>query len=350
VTGVRLVSQKEVESLLQRFDFRRLAGKRLLITGVTGMVGSYLCEAILRSCEEAGGVQPELTLLARQASRSNLATISHRKNVTVVETALSTWHSDLEFDYCVHAASPASPTQYSDAVAVSEANLGFLKSLSKGKLPGVLLFVSSGEIYGPQAPLGVSEDFEGESAPRSLRSIYPEAKKAAELLLRQLGEEGRTKPVVARLFHSFGPGVNRNDGRSFADFLWSGALGQDIILRSSGSDIRTFMYLEDSIAGILNCLTLGSGQEIYNVGSDVPERVADFAEAVGRICGVEVIKQPIGNLEKDSYLHSPNKSLVPSNSKLRSLGWSEQVTLEEGIQRSICWIRMKLEEHGDKLN
>ncbi len=342
MTVVRLVSQKEVESLLLRFDFRALAGKRLLITGATGMVGSYLCEAILRGCEQAGIVQPELTLLVRQASRGNLATISHRRNVIVVETALSNWHTDVEFDYCVHAASPASPTQYSDEVAVSEANLGFLKSLSEGKLPAVLLFVSSGEIYGPQAPLGVSEDFEGESAPRSLRSIYPEAKKAAELLLRQLGEEGRTKPVVARLFHSFGPGVSRHDGRSFADFLWSGALGQDIKLRSSGSDVRTFMYLEDSIAGILGCLTLGGSQEIYNVGSDIPHRVADFAETVGRLCGVDVIKQASGILDKDTYLHSPNRSLVPSISKLQSLGWSQQVSLEEGVQRSIWWIRMGL--------
>lgn len=345
MNSVRLVSQKEVESLLQRFDFRRLAGTRLLLTGATGMVGSYLCDVILRSCEAAGFVPPELTLLARKASRINLVTISNHKNVTVVETSLSTWHSDLEFDYCIHAASPASPTQYSDAEEVSEANVGFLKSISKGRLPAVLLFLSSGEIYGPRAPLGVSEGFEGEPAPKSLRSVYPEAKKAAELLLMQLGEEGRTKPIVARLFHSFGPGVNRNDGRSFADFLWSGALGQDIALRSSGSDVRTFMYLEDSIAGILSCLTLGSTQEIYNVGSDTPNQVADFAEAVGRLCGVDVIKHPSGNLEKDPYLHSPNRSLVPSNAKLQNLGWSQQVSLEEGIRRSIWWIRMRLAEN-----
>ena len=340
MTGVGLVSQEEVESLLQRFEFRTLSGKSLLITGATGMVGSYLCEAILRGCEEAGLMPPELTLLTRKNSGSNLSTIRHRKNVIVFEAALSTWRSDVEFDYCVHAASPASPTQYSNAEAVSEANVGFLKSLSKGRLPGVLLFLSSGEIYGPQTPLGVTEDFEGELAPKSLRSIYPEAKKSAERLMMQLGEDGRTKAVVARLFHSYGPGVREHDGRSFADFLWAGALGKDIVLRSSGSDVRTFMYLEDSIAGVLSCLTGGAAQGIDNVGSETPYHLADFADVVNRLTGVRVIKNLNRDLASEAYVHSANSSLVPSNAKLLSLGWSQKVSLEEGIRRSISWIRV----------
>jgi dTDP-glucose 4,6-dehydratase len=268
-----------------------------------------------------------------------LGTIINRKNVTVVETALSTWHSDFEFDYCIHAASPASPTQYLDAEAVSQANVGFLTSLSKGRIPSVLLFLSSGEIYGPKAPLGISENFEGEPAPKSLRSIYAEAKKMAEFEVMQLGQEGRTKAIVVRLFHSYGPGVGLKDGRSFADFLWSGALGKDITLRSDGSDVRTFLYLEDSIAGILLCLTGGRAQEVYNVGSEIPYKVADFADAVGRLSGVGVIKPPSRASQGPPYINSPNKFLVPSNSKLQSLGWSQQVPLEEGILRSIRWIR-----------
>ena len=348
MTGFRLVSQKEVESLVQRFDFRPLAGKSLLITGASGMVGSYFCDAILRGCDEGGLVPPKLTLLVRKSSRIRLATLSNRNNVAVVEGDLSAWRSDVEFDYCIHAASPASPTQYADAKAVSEANVGFLNSLSKGRLPAVLLFVSSGEIYGPQAPLGVTEEFEGVSAPKSLRSIYPEAKRDAELLVKQLGEGGRTKPLVARLFHSYGPGVSVNDGRSFADFLWSGALGRDIILRSSGSDVRTFMYLEDSIAGILTCLTRGAANEIYNVGSEAPIKVSDFAETVGRLSGVDVTRQPNETFEANPYIHSPNRSLVPSSAKLQSLGWSQIVPLEEGIRRSISWIRTSQDKNRVK--
>lgn len=349
MTAVRLVSQPEVESLLQRFDFRDLAGRSLLITGGAGMVGAYLSDAILRSSEEAGLVPPHLTLLVRQANKSNLAAISTHKNVAVIETSLSTWHSDHEFDFCIHAASPASPTQYADAASVSEANIEFLRSVSKGRLPGVFLFLSSGEVYGPQTPPGFTEEFLGESIPKSIRSIYPEAKKEAELLLTRLGEDGRTKPIIVRLFHSYGPGVSNNDGRSFADFLWSGALGQDIVLRSSGSDVRTFMYLEDSIAGILSCLTKGAAREIYNVGSNTPHRIVEFAEAVARLSGVNVVKQASGPGEANAYIHSSNKALVPSNGKLRALGWSPQVSLEEGIKRSIRWIKMGIARNGDKV-
>jgi UDP-glucuronate decarboxylase len=350
LTGSQLVSQAEVESLLQRVDFRKLAGKSLLITGAGGMVGSYLCDAILRCCEEGDLVSPKLTLLVRQLEGSNLAKIQNRRNVKVIECNLSAWNSDTEFDYCIHAASPASPTQYADSEGIREANVGFLKSLAKGRLPSVLLFLSSGEVYGPQAPLGVTEEFAGKSAQKSLRSIYPEAKKEAEVFLMQLGEEKRTNPIVVRLFHSYGPGVRFNDGRSFADFLWSGAMNQDITLRSSGEDVRSFMYLEDSIAGILCCLTRGEAQESYNVGSEYSNQVADFAEAVGRLCGVSVIKQPNKESGSDSYVHSPNKSLVPSNAKLRNLGWSQQVTLEEGIRRSIKWIRTDLPKNRGELS
>lgn len=311
------------------------------------MVGSFLCDAILRCTSEAGLVVPNLTLLVRKRGRSNLLTFGSRKNVTIVETSLNSWKTDKEFDFCIHAASPASPTKYYDWSEVSEANVDFIESLSRGKLPAVFLYVSSGEVYGTNTPHGFTEDFMGEPPPESIRSIYPEAKLKAERLILQLGEEGRTRPVITRLFHSYGPGLGRNDGRSFADFLWSGASGNNITLRSRGDDIRTFLYLEDSVAGILNCLTLGAAKEIYNVGSDLPYRVVDFANAVGEMSGVNVMTLSDKESEGDKYIHSPNDSIIPSNAKLRGLGWAQKVTLGEGIRRSVAWIKSSLTQAAE---
>ena len=334
-----LVSPFEVQSLLQRVDFSQLAGKTLLITGGSGMIGAYLCEVIVRCCDEAGLQAPALTLLVRDSKRRSLALLETRQEVTIIETCLSTWRSDNQFDYCIHAASPASPTKYGAKDSVIEANVGFLKSISAGRIPSTILFMSSGEVYGPACPEGVTEDFVGELSPASPRSIYPEAKIEAESLLLELGDQGSTKPIIVRLFHSFGPGVRVDDGRSFADFLWSGAMAQDIKLKSSGKDIRSFLYLEDSIAGILTCLTKGIARETYNVGSDKAQSVFEFATAVGGLSGVSVSIDQTSSTAGEQYIHSPNVSIVPSNQKLRELGWSQQVSVEDAIMRSIHWIR-----------
>ena len=346
MSNADLVSTSEVQSLLQRVDFSQLAGKSMLITGGSGMIGAYLCEVIVRCCDEAGLQAPALTLLVRDSKRRSLAMLEARKEVTIVETSLSTWRSDNKFDYCIHAASPASPTKYGSKDSVIEANVGFLKSISTGRIPSTILFVSSGEVYGPACPEGVTEDFVGELSPASPRSIYPEAKIEAEGLLLELGEQGSTKPIIVRLFHSFGPGVRVDDGRSFADFLWSGAMAQDIKLKSPGKDIRSFLYLEDSIAGILTCLTKGIARETYNVGSDEAQSVFEFATEVGELSGVRVFVDQTNSTAGGQYIHSPNVSIVPSNQKLRGLGWTQQTTLEDGIMRTILWIKQELSEAG----
>jgi nucleoside-diphosphate-sugar epimerase len=264
----------------------------------------------------------------------------------LVTSDLAQWHSQAKYDYIIHAASPASPTKYGDAESVWAANVGFIQSASQGQLPGVFLFISSGEVYGPDSPNYVQEDFVGAPAPESSRSVYPAAKLEAERRLLDLGDSDKTKSIVVRLFHSYGPGVRFDDGRSFADILWSGAQGKEIELRSIGSDVRTLMYLEDAAVGILTCLTKGSAQQVYNVGSDRPLSIKEFANEVGRLSNVSVRTKSLADvpLEQIGYVHSPNKSLVPSNNKLRNLGWSEEVTWEDGITRSLDWIRREIEK------
>jgi nucleoside-diphosphate-sugar epimerase len=248
------------------------------------------------------------------------------------------WRPKQVFDCLIHAASPASPTKYADSSAVFDSNVTFLKSFDEGKIPNQVLYISSGEVYGPDAPDLIDESFVGNPIPDSPRAVYPRSKIEGEAVLSSLFERRQTDAYIARLFHSFGPGLREDDGRSFSDFLWAAAKGNPVELRSAGEDIRTFLYLQDAVAALLQILTLGTPGEIYNVGSETALSVRGFAEKVALLAGVQVrvpVKYGSDHIE---YTHSPNKSIVPSNKKLRDLGWREIVPLEVGIRNTLDWM------------
>jgi len=342
MTDFDLVSNQDAESLASRVDFNAISGRQFLFSGASGMLGGYMASAILKCCSTLGLPPAKLTLLARSMSSRNLRQFLGNNAVTLVEANLNSWKVDKTYDFLIHAASPASPTQYADAKAVVETNVGFLENLQKQPMPESTLFISSGEVYGANPPLSVDESFDGAVIPDSLRAVYPESKIAAEQLLWQMGEDGRTKPLVARLFHSFGPGLKDADGRSFGDFLWAAARGKNLELLSSGSAIRSFLYLEDAVAGLLTVLTKGIPGQAYNVGGGSPMAICDFAELVGRVAGVKV-KYPSSSVPtKGDYVESPNQVVVPSNTKVEQLGWRQIIPLETGVRRTLDWIKREL--------
>jgi UDP-glucuronate decarboxylase len=333
-----IVSNSDALGLAERVDFGSFSGKEILITGASGMLGSYLTHSLIAGARLQGHTSPNLTLLVRQKSSPNLRGLGFGSSVKVVETELLNWRTKQVYDCLIHAASPASPTKYADSSAVFDSNVTFLKSFDKDKVPNQVLYISSGEVYGPDAPDLIDESFVGNPIPDSQRAVYPRSKIEGEAVLSGLFERRQTQAYIARLFHSFGPGLREDDGRSFSDFLWAAAKGNPVELRSAGEDIRTFLYLKDAVAALLQILTLGTPGEVYNVGSETALSVRGFAEKVALLAGVQVrvpVKYGSDHME---YTHSPNKSIVPSNKKLRDLGWREIVPLEVGIRNTLDWM------------
>jgi UDP-glucuronate decarboxylase len=339
-----VLSANESESLASRIDFSAFSRSEILVTGASGMIGAYIASSLIQGCSIQGLHPPKLTLLTRASGSGNISIFPGNPYVRIIETELVEWKVDRSFDFLVHAASPASPTKYNDPQAVIQANLGFLESIQRQIMPRSTLYISSGEVYGSIPPRLVDEDYRQAVIPKSARAVYPEAKIAAELLLWDMGERGQTLPFVARLFHSFGPGLRRDDGRSFGDFLWSAASGKDILLLSSGSAIRTLLYIEDAVAGLLTILTKGTAGEAYNIGSDVPTSISEFAELVGRVAGVKVTYPSSADEPQVEYVQSPNQSIVPSNAKVSQLGWRQMVPLDTGVRRCLEWIKRELGE------
>lgn len=342
MTNVRTnLRASELESLRNRVDLGFLENKRILITGASGMLGSYLALAIVKGVGSKQTDNFEVTLLVRDRHAANLTELASFESVKIVECDLSEWMADKVYDVLIHAASPASPTKYAGSNDILSVNLGFLEKLAVSYLPTSILYVSSGEVYGAEAPFGFKETYEGEVIPNLRRSAYPLAKKSAEDYLLKLHGKGKTKVQIARLFHTFGPGLKVDDGRSFADFIWAAAKGKPIKLNSDGSAIRTFLYLEDAVAALLTILKKGQSGDIFNVGSERPITILEFARETSFVSGIPLdLNTPATAVT--NYEHSPNKSIVPSAGKLVGLGWAEMTNLQDAIQRTIDWAKAQV--------
>jgi dTDP-glucose 4,6-dehydratase len=330
-----LLSSAEVKSISSRFDFDGFADKRILVTGASGLVGSYLVDAILKCTDHMGNRAPTLIAISKSGNFSSL--MSQLENPRLATLTLDLEHQKVDFEYelLIHAASTASPTKQVTRETLLNVNCNTLKNLYEkpGSVERVL-FISTGEVYGAQAPKNVPEDYIGIIDDSNYRADYPDAKLRAEKLtlgLSNCGIEGR----IARLFHSFGPGVRIDDGRSFADFLWAASLGQPPTLRTSGTQIRSFLYLEDTIVGLLKILDSDFSTPV-NLGSEVEVSILDFAKAVSEVAGFGGVVN-FENIKSDT-MFSPNDIVLPSAKKLRDIGWNQEISIHLGIERTLNWI------------
>jgi UDP-glucuronate decarboxylase len=334
-----LVSNLEVESIARRIDLQMFHKKRVLITGGTGMIGSYLVEALCFVCELQGIIPKEIHLVTRNHNYSKISNLSSYKFVTISNSQSSSENSYRGFEYLIHAASPASPLSYPSLSDLIEVNVGMLSQMITEETERVL-YISSGEIYGSDAPTPVSEEFVGKIDHELPRSAYPLAKIAAEKIGQEICVKYGIDFRIVRLFHSFGPGVRENDGRSFADFLWQCARGKDPILFSKGHDVRSFLYSEDAVAGMLTVFLKDQSTGPINVGSEQAVTILEFAKKVSELSGQK--ERVTFRLEEQGYATSPNHVIIPDTSKLKALGWNQKVTLEESIRRTLGWVKNQI--------
>lgn len=331
------VSSTEAESIARRTNLNALDGMRILVTGSQGLIGNYLSQA-LSEAMQLHGLAPKALILQSRGSR--IKQQEWAEGFSFVE------HLQLPLDYrsifpqvdvVVHTASPASPSKYQSPSDVFTPNLaGILAALGLERLPERQLFVSSGEVYGLQNETVSSRAIEPRFQQAGPRASYPNAKLAAETLL--LSSPGSpTNYRVARLFHTFGPGLLPNDGRSFADILHSAARKKPIRLYSDGMAARNFAYLEDSVCALLHILVLDSDEKVFDVGSPYRVTIKEFAQIAAQESGVEVVLGD--NSVRGERVPVHGRHPLPSTQPLTSHGWETEVSLHEGIRRTLEYIR-----------
>jgi UDP-glucuronate decarboxylase len=324
--------------------WERFFGKSVLITGANGFVPAYMLETLLHLNDSRNaGVRIIAMVRNREKAKRKFAHLDNRQDFAVhVQDVRDEYSGPGPADFIIHAASQASPKYFGvDPVGTFEANvLGTQRMLQlahQSQSEGFLFF-SSGEVYGQPADTTklVAESDYGYLDPLQVRSCYSEGKRAGETLCACWHAQHGVPAKIARLSHTYGPGMELNDGRVFADFVADIVEGRNIVLKSDGSARRPFCYLADATEAYFRVLLLGVPGEAYNVGSGMQCSMLELAEALCRLFperGCKVVRQP--REMADSYIPSQVQGFELDLSKIRTLGWEATTSIEEGFRRTV---------------
>ena len=322
-----------------------LTGKRVMITGAAGLIGSTVVRLLLAANHELGmGVEIIAHEFRREFLEQRFADCADE--LTFVEGDVSTLAlPDVEVDYIIHAASPAHPLAYSQTpVDVMRANLlGTMNMLEIAKRCGArLLFISSGEIY------GISEDPESAFKENEYgyvdilnpRSCYPESKRAAETLCASYHAQYGVEALVTRLCHVYGPSITATNTRADAQFLRNALNGEDIVMKSPGTQVRSFCYVKDCALGLIYIMVRGAAGEAYNVANRHSiATIRQYAETLADLAGVSIRNEFPSEEEARGYTKVTRAVL--DGSKLEQLGWMPQYDLKAGLGDMLNTLRKK---------
>ena len=314
-----------------------LAGKAVAVTGATGLVGSYLLRA-LDAVNRAHGLKLRLIALCRkpEAAKDRL---SGMENLSILSyDACAPLNANFRADFTVHAASNAHPLAFSsDPVGTMQANLlGTMQLLEHVRATGGrLLFLSTGEIYGENPELASFDEHSfGSIDPMRFRSCYPESKRAAETLCASYAQQYGVDALVARLTYTYGPTITKESSRADAQFLRCALEGRDIVLKSPGTQIRSYCYAADTVSALITLLLKGATGEAYNVANPTcSPSIREYAGTLAGLAGVQLMFDLPPESERAGYSAVTRAVLNPE--KLMNLGWRAAYDLREGLSHTL---------------
>ena len=326
----------------------QLKGKSVMVTGASGMLGTYFVRTVL-ALNEYKGFDANVICVVRNPKKIP-ADIAENKHVIIVQHDVSKpFDYDGDVDYIIHAASPASPLiMRNDPVGTIATNaLGtfYTLQLAQEKKASGYMFISSREIYGQpdETQEFFTEDSYGLVDPLNARSCYPEGKKAAETMCVSFKEQYGLNTKIARLAHTYGPGMSIYDGRVQADFLNNVLHNENIVLKSDGSSVRTYTYIADAVAGMWRVL-LSSDDVVYNVGDENGKvSIRELAELLVRINPEKNLKLVFDIPTDTNTGCAPFTMGILSSKRIRAIGWNPANTIEEGFTRTLRYLEYEKE-------
>ena len=333
-----------------QLPWERLKHKTILVTGAAGFLPAYMVETLLY-LNEIKAMDCKVVGLVRNIEKANKRFRNYltRSDLTLVAGDVSEKQQwDERFDFIIHAASQASPKYYGvDPVGTMTANLlGSMHLLNHAKNMGceVFLFFSSGDVYGTPKNIPTSESDYGFIEINDARSCYGESKRAAETLGVCYSKQFGVPYVAVRPSHTYGPGMDLDDGRVFADFVRDVLQEKDLELHSDGSAIRSFCYLSDAVIGYFTVLLSGTIGRSYNVGNPQgATSIKDLAELMSTLGLNGKLNVKLLGKKPDGYITSPVSVGIPDVSLLNSLNWRPTMLPKEGFNRTLKFFRWELE-------
>ena len=321
----------------QDLPWEKLSGANILVTGATGLIGGCLVETLM--------MNPNLDYNVYAFGRNEERARTRFKDIAndmafhfVKYDVMQPLQSDIRFDYIIHAASNASPNFFTQKpVEVIKSNIdGVANLMEYGLAHGMkrFLYVSSGEVYGEGDGRVFKEDYSGYVNPTSSRSCYPSSKRAAETLCVSYEAEYGADVVIARPCHTYGPHFTEQDNRVYAQFIRNVLRGEDIVMKSTGEQFRSWCYVVDCVSALLHILLKGESGEAYNIAdADSNISIRELAETIAAIGGRKVVIDLPDVDEKRGF--NPVTKSIFSTDKLESLGWKPKNHISTGMNNTI---------------
>ena len=316
-----------------------VSGGAVLVTGADGLIGSCVVDVLIAS-NRLYGKNFSIYTMGRRVE--NL--FERFGNVSDVRFVVQNVADPITIpglNYIIHAASNADPRLYAlQPVETILTNVLGAKSVieyCRGKSARVL-FTSSFEVYGKLEKEEYAENDFGVIDGNRIRSCYPESKRTAELLFRSAYDEFGVDCVIARLSSVYGPTMRKDDTKAHAQFLRNGLAGEKIVLKSKGTQKRTYSYVFDIVSGLFTVLFKGKAGEAYNIANDRSvATIAEVAQIIADLVGTEVTYDVPDVIEKKGFSQPQNCVLITD--KIKSLDWSAKYDLKSGMQETLAILR-----------
>lgn len=318
---------------------------RILVTGASGLIGSCLIDTLLLANRQLGY---DFTVYALGRKREKLENrfsyaAGDERLKFIVQDITQPLDESLSVDYIIHAASNADPVSYSlypaQTLLTNVYGAANVLDFAREQNGAKVLFTSTFETYGKidDKVAYVESDF-GVIDHNAIRSCYPESKRCAEILFRCYKEQYGVDFCIARLGSVYGPTMDKNDSKAHAQFIRNALSGQDIVLKSEGKPVRTYLSVFDTVSGMLKVLFDGVSGEAYNVSSDkCVASIAQVAQTVAELCGRKVVFDLPDEIERKGFSKPQNSVL--DGEKIKNLGWQAKYNLKEGMELTISILK-----------
>ena len=322
----------------------KIKGKSFLITGASGLIGSFLIDVLMyKNIQEnfackiyavGRNIEKAQNRFSDYWNSEEFEFISHDINLPLENESID------KIDYVLHMASNTHPVAYAtDPIGTVTANIIGTSNLLEFAVKHKAIrfaFASSNEIYGENR--GDVELFEehycGYIDSNTMRAGYPESKRCGEALCQAYKKQKNLDIVIPRLTRSYGPTLLLTDTKALSQFLRKGLNGEDIVLKSEGTQYYSYTYVADAVAGLLTVMLKGVNGEAYNIADEPSDiMLKDLAAIIAEYANRKVVFELPDEVEKAGFSKATKARL--DGSKIKQLGWKMNYPIKIGITRTL---------------
>jgi UDP-glucuronate decarboxylase len=331
------IISEDQQNIIQVVKGDCFAGKKVLVTGGAGFLGSWLCD-ILISFGATVKVVDDLST----GRRANIDHLVKNPKFSILKKDICDYQEREKFDMILHMAAHASPEEYQtrpiDTLQTSAFGTGKIAELAR-KNDATLLFASTSEVYGDAEIVPTPETYWGKVNPIGPRSCYDEGKRFAEALLMAYARQYGLNVRLPRIFNSFGPRLREDGlyGRALSRFIAQALVGAPITVYGDGKQTRSFTYVSDTVTGLLLlAITDAAKGQVVNIGNTKELTILDLAKKI------KEITKSKSQLEFHPFPQDDPKRRAPNVAKLEKLlGWKPKQEFNEGLERTINWFKSR---------